>query len=140
MTDPCSKCGFKLSSQWQFCPQCGEAVPSKPAEPATPPAHEKAPIQGAFSGLLFGLILVPACIIVGTMLCMTGLGAFLGIPLIILGILSPVLGPIIGFREPRGSCPWCGTEVSNIVNAPAFDCHVCNGKIAVQNRKFVRAA
>jgi DNA-directed RNA polymerase subunit RPC12/RpoP len=97
-------------------------------------------VQGAFSGLFFGMIVAPMCIIVGTMLCLTGLGAFLGVPMIIAGVLSPLLGPMIGIGELKGKCPWCGTALSNIVNAPGFNCHVCSKRIAVQNRQFVKAA
>jgi DNA-directed RNA polymerase subunit RPC12/RpoP len=80
------------------------------------------------------------CIIVGTMLCLTGLGALLGVPMIIAGILSPLLGPMISIGEPKGKCPWCATSVSNVFNASGFECHVCSKKIMVRNQRFIRAA
>lgn len=138
MTDLCSKCGARLSSPWSFCPVCGTKV--EPQEQPTPVETEKAPVKHAYSGLLYGLIVAPMCLIVGGMLCLTGLGAFLGIPVIIAGILAPLLGPIIGLGEPRGKCPWCGTEINDVVHSPAFDCHVCKGRIQVQHRKLVKAA
>jgi DNA-directed RNA polymerase subunit RPC12/RpoP len=97
-------------------------------------------MKGAFSGLLLGVIVTPICIIVGTMLCLTGLGAILGIPMIIGGVLAPLLGPMIVIGEPKGKCPWCGTKVSNVFNASGFDCHGCNKRIAVENRRFIKAA
>jgi DNA-directed RNA polymerase subunit RPC12/RpoP len=105
-----------------------------------PAEIEKAPAKNAFSGLLFGFIVAPMCVIVGTMLCLTGLGAFLGIPVIIVGILAPLLGPMIGFGELKGKCPACGTELNNVVNAPVFACHGCGERIVVENHKFIKAA
>jgi DNA-directed RNA polymerase subunit RPC12/RpoP len=140
MNELCSKCGAHLSSPWRFCPLCGSVIPPQDLEQHAPSEPEKAPVQGAFSGLLFGVIVAPMCIIVGTMLCLTGLGAFLGVPMIIAGVLAPLLGPMIGIGELKGKCPWCGTEVSNVVNAPGFDCHVCSKRIAVENHRFIKAA
>jgi predicted RNA-binding Zn-ribbon protein involved in translation (DUF1610 family) len=80
------------------------------------------------------------CIIVGTMLCLTGLGAFLGVPMIVAGVLAPLLGPMIMIGEPKGYCPWCGTKVTNVFNAESFECHECGKKIASENRRFVKAA
>lgn len=137
MSDHCQKCSAQLSSPWTFCPTCGTKVP--PHEHPTPLEAEKAPVKHAFSGLMFGLIVAPMCLIVGGMLCCTGLGAFLGVPVIIAGILSPLIGPMVGIGEPRGKCPWCGAELNDIVNSPAFACHACNGKVLLQNSKFVKA-
>lgn len=133
----CTKCNARLSAPWRFCPSCGNEAPPESLPLAEP---ERPPVKNAYSGLLFGLIVSPMCIIVGTMLCLTGLGAFLGIPVIIAGFLAPLLGPMIGIGEPRGKCPWCGAALDNVVNTPAFDCHVCNGRIAMKNQRFVKAA
>jgi len=138
MSDHCQKCGAVLSSPWTFCPACGTKV--QPHQQSAQPEHEKAPVKYAFSGLMFGLIVAPMCLIVGGMLCCTGLGAFLGIPVIIAGILAPLIGPMVSMGEPRGKCPWCGTELTDIVSSPAFECHVCKGKVLLQDSKFVKAA
>jgi DNA-directed RNA polymerase subunit RPC12/RpoP len=138
MSDRCQKCGAHISSPWSFCPTCGTRT--QPHTQPAPPEHEKAPVKHAFSGLLFGLIVAPMCIIVGGMLCCTGLGAFLGVPVIIAGIFAPLIGPLLGIGEPRGKCPWCGVELNDVVNSPAFECHACKGKVLLQNSKFVKAA
>lgn len=137
MSNQCQKCGAHLSSPWSFCPTCGTRIQVQ--EPAISAEHEKAPVKPAFSGLLFGLIVTPMCLIVGGMLCCTGLGAFLGVPVIIAGIFAPLIGPMVGLGEPRGKCPWCGNELSDIVNSPAFECHMCKGRVELQNSKFVKA-
>ena len=137
MSDHCPKCTAHLSKLWGFCPTCGTKI--QPQVHSTPPESEQAPVKHAFSGLLFGLIVAPMCIIVGGMLCCTILGAVLGIPVIIAGILAPLIGPMVGIGEPRGNCPWCGTELNDIVNSPAFACHSCQGKVLLQDSKFVKA-
>jgi DNA-directed RNA polymerase subunit RPC12/RpoP len=146
MSDLCSKCAAQLSSLWRFCPLCGLEIPFKPEVPTpiqkqeSPIETEKNPGRSGFSGLLLGVIVTPMCIIVGTMLCLTGLGAILGIPMIIGGILAPILAPMIVIGEPKGECPWCGTKVSNVFNAAHFECHECGQKIDAQNRHFIKAA
>jgi len=140
MSELCPKCGGQISSPWRFCPLCGAVVPSEIQEQEPSPDTEKAPVKSAISGLLLGVIVTPMCIIVGTMLCLTGLGAFLGVPIIIGGVLAPILGPMIVIGEPKGKCPWCGTAVSNVFNASSFECHECGKRIDAHNRGFVKAA
>jgi hypothetical protein len=139
MSELCSKCGAHLSSPWRFCPLCGVAVPPQIQEQPSAEA-EKAPMRSAFSGMYFGVIVAPICLIVGTMLCLTGLGAIFGIPMIIGGILAPILGPMICLGEPQGKCPWCGTKVSNVFNVSSFDCHECGRRIDAHDRHFIKAA
>ena len=136
MSDHCQKCNASLSSPWSFCPTCGTRVMH---EQLAPTEAERPPVKHAFSGLLYGLIVAPMCIIVGGMLCCTGLGAFLGVPVIFAGILAPLIGPMVGIGEPRGKCPWCGNELNDIVNSPAFECHACHGRVLLQDHKFVKA-
>ncbi|MGA2671741.1 MAG: zinc ribbon domain-containing protein [Terracidiphilus sp.] len=152
----CSKCGAQLEPAWTFCPHCGAAskveVPAETqAETPTetpvetqakiePEAHESSPVPGALTGLLFGMLAVPILAIVGTMLCLTGLGAILGIPMILAAFFAPLLGPMIGLGALKGKCPWCGISVSSVANKKDFDCHACGQRIAIQHRAFVRAA
>ncbi len=143
MNAQCKRCGSELVASWRYCPNCGVSPAHETTHETTPretPAEiEKAPVQGAFSGLLFGAVAAPIMIIVGTLLCLTGLGAFLGVPLIIGAILAPLLGPMIGIGELKGKCPWCGAAVSNILKSPGFNCHACGKRIAIQNQKLVKA-
>jgi DNA-directed RNA polymerase subunit RPC12/RpoP len=141
----CSKCGLEQESSWKFCPYCGiESVQAiqvhevqHKAESAEP---EKAPARGAFAGLFFGMLAVPILVIVGTMLCLTGLGAILGIPMILAAVFAPLMGPMFGLQALKGPCPWCGVGISTIANAKDFDCHSCGKRIAIKSRVFVTAA
>lgn len=101
MEPVCSHCGERLQPSWIFCARCSARVPVAEAkQPPEPP--EPAPVTGAFSGLYFGLIAAPVMVIVGIMLCLTGLGAFVGIPMIIGGVLAPLAGPMLGMGVAKG--------------------------------------
>lgn len=144
MEQQCSKCGLRLEPVWKFCPHCGgvcmQAIPNEAVQTKIEPEEaERAPVQGAFGGLLFGMLAVPILVIVGTMLCLTGLGAILGIPMIAAAVFAPLLGPMIGLGAVKGKCPWCGISVSSIANAKDFDCHGCGKQIAIKHRVFVTA-
>ena len=135
MNATCHKCGADLEPAWAFCPHC--AAPC--SHEAIPHKHEGAPVTGGFSGLLFGLIAAPVLIIVGGMICLTGLGVFLGIPLVALGVLSPLLGPVLGLNAQRGECPWCSAKIGSLTLFDRFSCPACSKRIMVRHRELLRA-
>ncbi len=111
MNGTCSKCEAHLEAAWKFCPQCGAASVQAMQTPAhSHPDPEKAPVKGAFSGLLLGFLAAPVLIIYGGMICLTGLGVFLGVPMIIAGICAPLIGSLMGINALKGKCPWCGVS------------------------------
>ena len=141
MTSQCVKCAAHMDPAWSYCSHCGAANPDVVGHKAEPRKHEGSPVRNAFGGLLFGVLVAPVCIIVGGMLCLTGLGVFAGVPLIILGILAPLIGPILGFNEIKGNCPWCGTKINSIVNhSQDFPCPKCGKEIAIHNKELEKAA
>jgi hypothetical protein len=129
MNTNCSKCGTHLVSLWGFCPHCGTAV----LHEAHPIEHQHHPARGAFGGLYYGLIAAPILIIPGILLCLLGWGIVFGVPMIVLGILAPLLGPIVGMGEHRGKCPSCGTRVISIADSKEHECPVCCEKFAIEN-------
>ena len=145
MEAQCSKCGARMDAPWKYCPHCGTVisqeapVPAPAASSIEPVGTEKAPVRGAFGGLLFGMLAVPILAIVGTMLCLTGLGAILGVPMIAAAFLAPLIGPMIGIGELHGTCPWCKTRIHSIIAVPQFYCHACSKKVLIQDRKFLPA-
>jgi DNA-directed RNA polymerase subunit RPC12/RpoP len=137
MNATCVECGEHLETAWTFCPHC--AAPCRHNAGPVPRKHEAAPVTGGFSGLLFGLIAAPALIISGGMICLTGLGIFLGVPLIILGVLSPLLGPVLGLNQERGECPWCSAKIGSVALFDRFSCPACSKRIVVRKRELLRA-
>jgi DNA-directed RNA polymerase subunit RPC12/RpoP len=145
MDGSCSKCGGRIESSWSYCPSCGTACATQangdaPHEIPTSTPTEKTPVRGAFGGLLLGVICAPVLIMVGTLLLITGIGAFLGVPMLIAGVLAPLLGPMLGIGTLKGKCPWCGAAVSSIAVLDGFSCEACKHKIVVKKRELVRAA
>lgn len=129
----CSKCGLALAMSWSFCPQCGTSVPHEKHEPEV---HEAVPIRGAFSGMYIGVIAAPILIVSGVMLCLTGWGVFFGVPFIVLGILAPLYGPLVGMGEHRGNCPSCGTRMISIADSKEHECPVCSKKFAIEQHEL----
>ena len=132
----CSKCGNDLAQPWSFCPHCGEPVAR---EHAAVPADEPVPMEGAFSGMALGMIAAPLLIIAGVMICLTGWGLFLGVPVIILGIFAPLAGPIFGMGEAKAKCPSCGTRVVTVADGRAHHCPACSREFAVGHNETARA-
>ena len=127
----CSKCGMHLSSPWSFCPHCGAAIPLEHHE--TEERH--IPARGAFGGLLYGVIAAPILIIAGVMICLTGWGIFIGVPIVAIGVLAPLAGPIFGMGEHKGKCPECGTTVISVADGKVHDCPACSAQFAVNDRE-----
>jgi hypothetical protein len=98
MSDLCVHCGEPLVEEWVFCVRCGAKIEAAATAPIAPAGHEHepAPVTGAFSGALFGMIAAPIALMFGIMLCLTGWGIVIGIPVIILATLAPLAGPLVG--------------------------------------------
>jgi hypothetical protein len=81
--------------------------------------------------LYLGLIAFPILVIPGVLLCLLGWGIFLGVPMIALGILAPLLGPLAGMGEHRGKCPSCGTRMISVDDGKAHECPMCSERFAI---------
>jgi len=128
MSAHCTKCHFDLDPAWSFCPGCGAIVAPLPHRE---PQSEHVPASGAYGGLLYGLVAAPILIIAGVMICLTGWGIFIGVPVMVLGVLAPLAGPLFGMAEHTGKCPACGTTVLTTSDGLLHDCPSCSTKFAV---------
>lgn len=102
MTDLCTHCGERLADPKIFCARCGARAPLPPETQPEKLEGEPAPAKGAFSGLYFGLIALPILLVFGIMLCLTGWGIVLGLPVIVLALLAPLAGPLFGMGIGKG--------------------------------------
>lgn len=140
MNAHCTKCGTLVERSWTFCPECGVAVMREHGVHAEHGEPEKSSVPGAFGGLLFGLITAPALIIAGTLLCLTGLGAFLGVPLLIAAMLMPIAGPLFGMGEHSVRCPYCHTREITVADGRMHSCPNCEKEFALGEHHQVAKA
>ena len=94
--------------------------------------------EGMVVGCLIGPILAVLFIIAGSIFCATGIGAIIGIPLILGGIAAPFLAPFIGRSLIKGQCPYCGSDVSILGSSPGVNCSACKKRIVIRDKKFFR--
>jgi hypothetical protein len=131
----CSKCATHIPIGWDYCAHCGTAVRHETHIPN--PEHHA--VRGAFGGGFIGILLAPILIFPGVLLCLLGWGIFLGVPMIILGILAPLAGPVFGFGEHMGKCPSCGTRVVGVSDGKGHSCPVCNADFEIEQHIAVKA-
>lgn len=131
MSMHCMKCETEMASSWGFCPHCGATV-QHAAHLA--PQQQHIPARGAFGGLFYGMIAAPILIFPGIMLCLLGWGIFIGVPMIAVGILAPLAGPLFGMGEHKGKCPVCGRAVISVADGKTHACPSCDAQFAVEDR------
>ena len=139
MQAQCARCGMQLAIAWTFCPHCGGAIQHEAVAHREHVEAGKTSAPGGFGGLLFGLLISPVMIIVGTLLCLTGLGAFLGVPMIIGAVAVPLIAPMMGLGAHKGKCPSCGMVVTSMSDGKTYDCPACNRSFAVSDHEVVKA-
>ena len=140
MNAQCSKCATVLALSWTFCPNCGLAIRHEAQRQAVSAEYEKSSVPGAFGGLLFGVIAAPVLVIFGTLLCLTGLGAFLGVPMIIVAIIAPLVGPLLGIGEHKVRCPSCNTREVTVADGKPHYCPNCAGEFSLGEHHQVAKA
>lgn len=139
MEAQCTKCGTVLGRAWSFCPHCGGVIGQESVARPKRENEGTTSTPGGFGGMMFGLLIAPVMIIVGTMLCLTGLGAILGIPMIIAAVFTPLIAPMMGMRAHRGKCPDCGMIVASMADGKNYDCPACSRTFAVSKGPVPKA-
>lgn len=142
----CPECSKEISDKAQSCPNCGIPINSVFPEISKTElnytetvASNEAAVQGCV-GCMAGSMTMWLAIIVGGLLCLTGIGAFVGVPLIFFGILIPFVLPFLtgaaGSMSRKGACPYCSNQISSYTTA--FDCIFCKKRIIVKDNKFYK--
>lgn len=129
----CKRCGTQHATGIRYCSRCGTATLSAGAG-----------VNGAgmLAGVAAGSAISVVFIAFGLLLCLTGIGLVLGVPFILAGLVSPVMGLLKGaaakrIQRCRGNCPWCAYTVTG--SAPGFNCPACRNRILVRGNVFSKA-
>jgi len=80
--------------------------------------------------------IVPASLrwVGGFLLCLTGIGCILGIPLFIIAIGILVKAPKEHYRV--GACPYCGTPLGINEKELGADCPACKQRVVLSGERF----
>ncbi len=89
---------------------------------------------GCLSGWVFGVFLI----IAGVALTFTGIGAVIGVPLILIGLVLPFIAPFVGLNAVRGPCPYCGAQVRSSRTDAGVTCPVCRHRILIRDGRYYR--
>lgn len=102
----------------------------------------QAAVEGALMGFGAGLIVPSLLVFVGIILCLTIIGAVIGIPMIIVGIILMIVGPFFGLAmgstSIKGLCPYCRGKVLALPTTPGVNCPACTKRIVIRNKRFYR--
>ena len=94
--------------------------------------------EGVATGCAAGAMTSGCLIVAGGLLCLTGIGAIIGIPMILAGLLAPFLGPVIGLTNIRGKCPYCEISVKALSRDVGVTCPACKKRIVIRQRRFYK--
>lgn len=160
----CRFCGVEIPDESQFCSKCGKATQVHEAEQnyrlrgqmsqlksehnsamqeetdkSQVTETESAKASGAAVGCMGGLAGSGCLLVLGGLLSATGIGAIIGVPMILAGLLLPFIGPILGFNSIKGPCPYCGYSVQALPTDPGLNCPACKQRIVVREKRFFKA-
>jgi DNA-directed RNA polymerase subunit RPC12/RpoP len=110
----------------------------KPRLPGKPTEAQDEKGFGVATGALGGLVGSGCLVIVGILLTLTGIGALIGIPLILLGLAMPFVGGALGLSAIKGPCPYCGHAIHTDSTKLGLDCPACKQRIVIKDKKFYR--
>jgi hypothetical protein len=130
----CNRCRMPASPGSRYCTYCGTATLTGSSGAAN--------VKGAFAGMAAGTVVAMVFMGFGALMCLTGIGAIIGVPFILIGLIMPMIGGAKGLTTKPiqrfvGSCPWCGYRATGC--APGFNCPSCAHRIMVRGNVFSKA-
>jgi ribosomal protein L37AE/L43A len=124
-TKKCPFCSEDIHTDAIKCKHCGERLDgaAKPIHTASNdstvhrlPYIKALPMAALSSITMFGA---------GFALCLTGIGAIAGIPMLVMGFLGFILSPILAFMFAEGRCPHCGQKLYFPLYRKVVRCRYC---------------
>lgn len=144
----CPDCGWNMARSSGPCSRCGWTQPQPQPQPATTPAVPTRRPDGSTSTVRGKIALTPlqaqnstnsaGCMVaIGVVLCLSGVGAILGLPLLVMGWLQSNNAANNVASARGGACPYCGGEVW--LTADRANCHQCGQLIILRNNRLWQA-
>jgi len=143
----CPFCAEDIQDSAIVCRHCGRELTATPADlrvargPGASGVTEttSAKGQGAASGFAVGLAGSGCLFMAGLLLTFTGIGALIGIPMILGAVLLPFIGALVGLGTIKGPCPHCGQSITAQSAQPGIDCQACKRRIVIREKRFFKA-
>lgn len=132
----CPSCGRVICERCTIDTRCSVCSPPPTVKEKGEPTRINHPIGWFILGLFFGASCGIWMVLFGIGLCCTGIGAIVGIPLILAGIIMPfICGPVasIGMTRLTGKCPYCRTLLRIDPQLGWTDCCLCKARIMIRN-------
>jgi uncharacterized oligopeptide transporter (OPT) family protein len=74
----------------------------------------------------------------GFALCLTGIGAIVGIPMMIAGFFGFLLSPILAFFFAEGICPHCAQKLYFPIYRKVVKCRYCKQRCPSVNGRLIQ--
>lgn len=147
-TRVCPNCKSKISISSETCDKCGiiiERYLGRQSRKKTKKSVKKTGTTESIKGVGFlaggieGIITGVGCLIpLGILLSCTGIGAIIGIPMILGGFLAPFMRSISGLSAITGKCPYCSHEIITKSSKAGINCDACKKRIVIRNKRFIK--
>jgi hypothetical protein len=140
----CTSCGTQLQEGAKFCTACGRptVASTQPYQPTPVVTQAKGSgAVGATSGLVGGLGCSVFLGIIGLALCFTGIGALIGIPMILAAFGTPIMGFFQGMKAIEGPCPYCEKPIfcsSVHQRKGGITCPACKNRVVIRGKTLVK--
>ncbi len=83
---------------------------------------------------VLGIVLM----VIGLALSLSVVGAIIGGPLFIVGIIMIFRKTVSTIKRLKGPCPWCQTQISADTTAKGVTCKACKKRLVVRNESFIK--
>ena len=137
----CPRCGagLRVSPKGEeYCPVLSCRWPKPQSREQIAKRSRGSGWVGAILGFCVGCFVMIVEIVIGAILTATGIGAILGIPILLLSPLSPFIGLWYGSKSFTGECPYCRGSVFIFGGSQSVTCPHCGQQIIVQGQDLYR--
>lgn len=136
----CPFCAEDINTNAIKCKHCGERLDEQSKSP--PAASDEKTVRRIpyIKALPLAFLSALTMITGGFVLCLTVIGAIVGIPMMIMGIISLPLSPILAFFFAEGQCPHCGQKLYFPIYRKVIKCRYCKQRCPSVNGRLIPLA